>query len=583
MRGNHDGSYEVAHDLAWTGKTWPAPEQLHEQFYDLIVVGAGFGGLASAHFYRERFGADKRILILDNHDDFGGHAKRNEFTVNGQTLIGYGGSQSLDAPSSYSPAVKSLLDAIGVEPAQFYDFYDQSYFSDRSLVRKVFFDAAHYGEDRLVDYAPPFYGEAASGPEVKAALAQFPISQEGRDALYALLVEPRDYLAGRSYDEKRRIMRSTSYEDFVRDYAGVPEDGLIVLRKVYLGIWAVGWDVLSALEGVRLGMPGLSAIGVAETHGDPDAVEEPRIFHFPDGNAGVARMLVRHLLPRAIAGETMEDIVTAPVDYSALDQAENAVRLRLSSTAIKVANGRDDAGGDYVDVTYVHGGTAYKVRGAHAVLGCYGHVVPHICPDLSEAQADALRYPEKTPLVYINVAVRNWRAFDRAGASRIYCPQGFYNTIRLDYPVSMGGYDFTDNPDQPAVLTLQYIPIQPGKGRNMKQQSREGRRALYRLTFADFERELTAQLDAALGPYGFDAEADIAAITVNRWPHGYAYEYNELEDDWSFDSANGPHIAGRQPIGRIHLANSDNQASAYLNAAVEAADRAIGEIAGTMT
>ncbi len=97
LRGNHDGAYEVAHALAWNGKSPASYTDLDEE-YDLVVVGTGISGLAAAYFYQQKAGKDKRILLLDNHDDFGGHARRNEFDYNGTMLLGGGGSGNFEDP-----------------------------------------------------------------------------------------------------------------------------------------------------------------------------------------------------------------------------------------------------------------------------------------------------------------------------------------------------------------------------------------------------------------------------------------------------------------------------------------------------
>ena len=98
LRGSHTGSFEIAHSLR-DGTFWKdaAPAQQLAEKYDLIIVGGGISGLAAAHFYRERAGAIAKILSLENHDDFGGHAKRNEFHLGGKQLLN-GGTMLIDRP-----------------------------------------------------------------------------------------------------------------------------------------------------------------------------------------------------------------------------------------------------------------------------------------------------------------------------------------------------------------------------------------------------------------------------------------------------------------------------------------------------
>jgi len=375
--------------------------------------------------------------------------------------------------------------------------------------------------------------------------------------------------------QKIEVLRSISYSDFLRRYTGASEEVVTFLRDAKIGYWGFGFDALSALEGFRMNMPGLGGMGLDVALRDPTAADEPYIFHFPDGNASVARLLVRDLIPVCMPGHSMEDVVTAPLDYALLDRAGADVRIRLNSTAINVAHTEDAA---HVDVTYVKDGNASRVRARHVILACYHMVIPHICAELPAAQREAIAYPEKTPLAYISIAVRNWTAFKKLGVSTIYQPQAeLMSSFGLDFPVSIGSYQFTSSPEQPTVLHGNFLPTLPDRGLNQKQQHRAGRARLLGMSFDDFERAIIAQLDGALGAGGFDSRRDIAAITVNRWPHGYAYEYNDLYDPPEYNPRNGPHIAARARLGRISIANSDASAYAFVNGAIDAAVRAVKE------
>lgn len=574
LRGAHAGAFEAAHGVAWEGRQWPRPTALTDRLYDLVVVGAGLSGLAAAHLFRERAGADARILILDNHDDFGGHAKRNEFTVDGRLLIGYGGSQSVDGPASYSAASKAILASLGVDVGKFYDFFDQDYYARRGLRGGLYLDRRTYGKDALTDLPFPYWSENPKRKVVDKALRELPLSDETKGALRTLVLKDRDYLADLSTDQKISHLRSTNYEDFLRAKTPATEELIMLLRKTPLGLWGCGWDVLSALEAARWGMPGTLGLGVIDAVDNSHDFEEPYIFHFPDGNASLARLLVRKLIPDAIGGSTMEDIVVAATDYSRLDVDGAATRIRLNATAVDL---RHSPSGKSVDVVYVKDGAAHRVRGRAVVMASYLAMAPYICSEMPDAQKEAVRFFTKIPLVYVNVALRNWRAFDRAGYHRFYAPASFYDSASLDFPVSIGDYRFPASPDEPILLHLQHIPIAPGSGLNEKDQHRAGRRSLLALAYDDFETALVEQLGGALSPFGFDAEKDIAGITVNRWPHGYAYEYNELFDDPTWSPENGPHLAARASIGRIAIANSDASAYAYVDGAFDAAARAVGE------
>ena len=574
MRGSHPGSFEVAHALARNGARWTEPIDQTDRNYDLVIVGGGISGLSAAHLYKQRHGKDSRILILDNHDDFGGHAKRNEFTVDGKQLICYGGSQSIAEPSTWSPVGKKLLKDVGIHTERFYDYFDRNYFKDRKLGRGLYFSRDQYGKDYVSDNI--------LGAEIKDneeeiidLINAYPIAEASKTALIKLLSQTENYLLGmESQEDKINLLRQTSYSDFLRKYVNVSEEVVLLYRDMSRGLWGIGWDALSALDAYKSGMPGTLGLNlkIAEESYERD---EPYIFHFPDGNAGFARSIVRELIPSAISGTTMEDLVKARVDYAGLDLDSLMVRIRLNSTVVKVEHTPNEKA---VDVTYIKDGNPYRVRGAHVIMACYNNIIPNICPEVPDAQKEAIAYATKMPLVYISVAVRNWNAFSNLGYRSFYIPQpSLMHSFGLDFPVSMGGYNFTQNPDEPTVIHGTYVPLDPDKGLNAREQCIAGRIRLYEMSFDDFEKNIVSQLSGALRDGGFDAERDIAAITVNRWPHGYAYEYLDYSDPVEFNPNNGPHIAGRAQIGRISIANSDASAYAYLTGAIDAADRAVNE------
>jgi spermidine dehydrogenase len=315
--------------------------------------------------------------------------------------------------------------------------------------------------------------------------------------------------------------------------------------------------------------PGTDEVGVRP----PEGKEEPYIFKFPDGNASIARALVRNLIPDAMPGSTMEDLVTAKADYSRLDRSGNRVKIRLNSTVVRAQNTGD---GHFVDVTYVNGGKTYRVRAKHAVMACYNQIISHLCPEASQAQTEAIGQATKIPFVLGTFALRNWQAFKDAGHFMFYSPGNvMFKYLHLDYPVSIGDYEYAQEIDRPIVVTAWYSPT--AAGLPAMDQYRAGRMQLLQMSYQDFEDDIIKHFDGMLGPYGFDVERDMAGITLNRWPHGYAYEFEGIGINPSYNRYNGPHIAGRAQIGRISIANSDSEAHAYVDGAIDAADRAVNE------
>ena len=571
MRGSVTGTYEVAHALAREGKAFAMPAEQTEATYDLVVVGGGISGLATAKFFRDRHGADSKILILDNHYDFGGHARRNELSVDGEQLIGYGGSQAIDTPSAYSKVASQLLEDIGIYVERFNRYFDQSFFESRDMGRGLYYDAATFGR-RALTGNPIMDWYDRSSRELKKIAEAAPISESDQQAFYQLLKGGKDYLKGKTDAEREVVLRNTSYLDFLGDYANQPESVQQILRDSWLPLEGAGWEAISAWEAALYWFPGTDEVKVRPDPG----IEEPYIYKFPDGNSSVARSLVRHLIPDAIPGSTMEDLVTAKADYSKLDRSTNRVKIRLNSTAVRAVNTPD---GKHVDVAYVNKGQLFRVRAKHAVMACYNQIIPHLCPETPESQREAIGQATKIPFVIGTVALRNWQAFKDAGYHMFYSPGDVYfKYMHLDYPVSIGDYQYAQSTDKPIVVTAWYSPTAPGLP--AMDQYRVGRAQLLEMSYNDFEQDLIKHFDGMLGPHGFDAERDMAGLTLNRWPHGYAYEFEGIGINPEYGRYNGPHIAGRAQIGRISIANTDSEAHAYVDGAIDAADRAVNEQLG---
>jgi len=566
LRGSHVGSFEVAHSLR-DGKKWPEARE-EKETYDLIVVGGGMSGLSAAYFYRKAFGPNAKILVLDNHDDFGGHAKRNEFHSGDRLLLGYGGTQSIEGPGHYSAEAIGLLKEIGIDVQRFYKYFDQNLYKSMNLKRATFFDKETFGVDRLVPGAG-----VHSTPE---AIPQIPIDEAARKDLARLENEAVDYMADLTPEQKRVKLSKTSYRDFLLQSAKVHPDVVKVFQSAPHGLYGVGIDAISADTARGMGYPGFKGLPApAREHGERGE-REPYIFHFPDGNASIARLLVRSLVPGCAPGNTMEDIVTAKMNYAKLDDPASSVRIRLNSTAIRALHLGDPATAKEVEVTYVRGGSAHRVRAAQCVLACYNMVIPYLCPEMSETQKEALAYAVKIPLVYTNVQIRNWKPFQKLGLNNAYCPGGYFSSFSLDFPVSIGEYKFPSSPEESCLLHLVRTPCHPGLA--CKDQYRAGRSDLLTTTFETFERNIRDQLARILAATEFDPARDIQAITVNRWPHGYAYEYNPLFEPLDRPDGERPCVIGRKPFGRIKIANSDADGHAYTNIAIDQAYRAIAEI-----
>jgi spermidine dehydrogenase len=507
--------------------------------------------------------------VLDNHEDFGGQATRNEFRHNGRLLLTNGGTVNITDFSSYDEASQGLLRELGIEVERYSEFSNSDLYRSFKLRRGVFFAKETFGTDHL----------AVGRGDLPWAefLAKTPLSEAARKDIARLHEERIDYFPGLSLPEKKARLQKMTYQSFLLDMAKV-DPGVIPYFSAS-GNWAIGIDALPAWVALGSRYAGLQGLGFPEEEGRG----RRQYFRFPDGNASIARLLVRTMIPQVAAGTSMEDILTAQFDYSKLDQKGAPVRIRLNSTGVRVRHLGDPQTSSQVELTYVRHGKAQRVRASNCILACYNSIIPYLCPELPERQKEALASALKAPLIYTRVLIRNWESFVKLGLQRADCPGCYHHSVGLSSPVSMGQYRASVSPEEPMVLTLSRIPLSPGL--SAPDQFKAGRYDLLRTTFEVFERKIRDQLGRVLVDGGFDPARDIEAITVNRWPHGYAYGYDPAEGEVAYHFNEWPvekrmWEVGRRRFGRISIANSDAAANAMTEGAMGQAHRAVQEVLG---
>jgi spermidine dehydrogenase len=593
LRGSHAGSFEIAHSLRddtfWQRAGKPIDTG---EMYDLIVVGGGISGLSAAHFFRERAGKSARILILENHDDFGGHAKRNEFHLGGRLQLLNGGTMLIDSPTDYSAEAEGLMKKLGIDAVQLdAKCADHKLYSSLGLRSGIFFDKETFGDDRLVVGTPRGGSgdEADGGPQAAKSLswaefmAKTPLSLKIQQEIVRIEEARVDYLPGLSSAEKKLQLSKISYRDFLLNVVKADPSVVPFYQTRTNGEWGVGIDAEPALDCWALGLPGFQGMNL-----DPGAAPHMSYsaagyasggssrFHFPDGNASIARLLVRDLIPQAMPGSRVEDVVTAQADYSQLDRDGSPVRIRLNSTVVRTRNIEGDAAG--VEIAYASGDKVFTARAKNCVLACWNMAIPSLCPDLPAKQKEALHYLVKVPLVYTSVGLRNWTSFQKLGIHGVAAPGSYWMDMRLNWPIDIGNYKSPKDPREPMLVFLSRTPCHPGLP--AREQHKLGRYELLATPFETFERNIRDQLARTLSAGGFDPARDVEAITVNRWPHGYGYEYNPLFDpEWPENER--PNVIGRKPFGRIAIANSDSGATAYTDVAIDQAHRAVSELLGS--
>jgi spermidine dehydrogenase len=565
LRGSHPGSNDHAHSRAWNQRSdWGPTTRLGES-YDLLVVGGGISGLSAAYFYQQKHGKDKKVLILDNHDDFGGHAKRNEHKINGNTLISYGGSQTLVEPHHADPVVRDLLRDIGVDLERFKTAYDVGFFKRNNLGAVTYFNEKVFGQDKVVRHPfcnYPNYIEGLLGAKIsnEEAAKLAPLSDAGRKQLLQVLNGGLHTIKVPE-EELRNYIRTHSYFDYLNNTLGVDDPGVMRMAR-HSGLdWAsTGTDLMSIAAASRCGAMGFAPKAVYDE-------DNPYIHHFPDGNAGVARALVKKMIPAVGKGNNAEDLVLSRFDYGKLDSSGNTVRIRLNSTAVNVRHAGKPASSSDVFVNYINDDQSYQVKAKGVVMACYNMIIPHIVSGLPREQAAALRLQSKSPLQYTTVGLKNWRALKEMEIGVAMSPGNMHQAVLMDFPVSMGGYEYTKSPDDPCVIQMISCPYGETIGAPRLEQFREARFKMLGLQFKNYEDEIRSHLGGMLPKELFDFDRDVASISVNRWAHGYA-------NGGPGDSTS----IGRQPFGRITLANSDSAPGADAKTAMMMASRAVKEM-----
>ncbi|MFQ6031582.1 MAG: NAD(P)-binding protein, partial [Candidatus Zixiibacteriota bacterium] len=554
-------------------------------------VGGGISGLSAAFFYQQEHGKDKKVLILDNHDDFGGLCARNEHTIGDNTRLIFGGSQTIVSPHARSKTVLKLYKDLGIDLDRFITAYDVDFYRRHNLRAVTYFNKRKFGEDRVVKHPFCYYSRFVEGllpPELsyEEAVKQTPLSEKGKEQLLRVLKGglhaikvPKKELA--------KYISTHSYFDYLKTTLGVDDPGVLEMaRNSCVDNYGPGADVATIEEALMAGGLGLDPVSLKDAIGKEEyekyikengyimVDEDPYIHHFPDGNASVARLLVKKMIPDVGKGNNAEDIILSKFNYSKLDKPANTVRIRLNSTVVKVKHDGHPESCRAVFVNYINDNKSYQVRGKGVVMACYNSMIPYIVPDLPEEQAAALSRIVRMPLQYTTVGLKNWRAMKEMEIGLAMSPGNMHQVVMMDFPVSMGGYKYTKTPDDPCAIVMMGCPFGETVGAPPVEQFREARYRMLGLKFSDYEKEIREHLTGMLPKGLFEFDRDVESITVNRWSHGYAYWGSALFDPDIYEMA----VKGRQPFGRITIANADSDANAYIHVAIDQAWRAVKEL-----
>ncbi|HTZ58039.1 MAG TPA: FAD/NAD(P)-binding protein [Acidobacteriaceae bacterium] len=550
------------------------PSQVTEtgEIYDCAVVGGGLSGISAALLFHQRTGASRDCIVLDNAAVFGGIAKRNEFVVDGHRLYGPQGSVHFQPPYPNS-FLAGVYDAMGLDWNAFKSYQDWQGPSPKiSLPRSPYGAGTIDGKSAYGFYFGAKFG-CHPGIWVKDPwgknLEGTPFSEKTRQEMLALknnrhIVPPLVY----DYpgDAVSRQLDSMTIEDYLVRTYGVSRETIRLGTSEDAGGFGLGPDVLSAFLIYEWD----------KTVPTVDNSMETGIQMFPGGNSGMVRLMVKTLIPAAFDGpRSMEAVWKNPINFGALDQPGQRVRLRLNSTAVRVEHVGEPEKSEFVSIIYVKDGRPQRIKARTVVMAGGGWMTKHVVRDLDETRRNAYAQMYYSPYLLANVALRNWRFLYDLGLAGGGWFEGFGRSINVRTCAKFGVDTPFVGPDFPTVLNFEVDFAKPGLP--LAEQGSLGRAELLSTSFMDYEKQIREQMMDMFAASGFDAKRDIAGIVLNRWGHAFINPQPGF-----FFGLNGnpaPRQALRDgPFGRVAFSNSDlSGAMDHRNAFIES-NRAVNQL-----
>ena len=559
--GVRDGTYESRLDSA----------KKVDETYDVVIIGGGFSGIIAA-YELAKARSNARCLVLDNHPVFGGEAKQNEMWVDGVRLTGPQGSNGtiVPRPDTAYAHVARLWDEVGL-PRDFEytkptgaatslrfarDHYEPMYWAEDATSLGYFFDAPFARNQAWV--LNPWSDDLHRAPIAPAVRDNWlkwkhaPVLRRGDEAA------------------TNRWLDSMSYGDLITRELGLSKDVFRLSDPlVATADYAVSSDVISGYAAKLLGLPGT----------DKNTIPSGA-FSFPGGNAAILRHIVKALIPDAITGSrSLQDVLYAPINFSALDRAQQPTRVRLNATVVAVRHDGPSDSTSGVNVTYAIDGRLERVQARAAIVAAGGWITRHIVRDMPPAYSSAYAQFHHGPILVANVAVRNWKPFAKLGITTAHWFDGFGFCVNVRQPMVIEGVPVPLDPSRPAMLTL-YIGF-PQAGVPIDVQTATARGLLFATSYAQFELKIRRQLQHLFGSAGFDAKRDIAGIVLNRWGHAYIAP----QPGFYFGAPDRPAPLEviRKPYGRIAFGHSELSGRQSWGRAAQEAQRATRQILEILT
>ncbi|HEV3306301.1 MAG TPA: FAD/NAD(P)-binding protein [Candidatus Sulfotelmatobacter sp.] len=564
--GNTRAVFEAGHQIRdKIFENTPANVIDSGETYDCVIVGGGISGLAAALIFQRQAGEGKTCLVIDNHPIFGGEAKRNEFLVDGQRLIGHQGSAlfQVNYPHSF---IERFYQSIGLKvPRLEYQKWGGPG-PEIPLTTTPYLASAPYGLYFGVKFGQP-QGLWLTDPWGKK-LEGAPISAKAREELLRYQSSehqsPEQTAQVPQYrgDAISRRLDTITLEDHLIERHRISRETVRTFLSDEGGGFGLGPDALSGYTAYAF--DGLGALADAE----------PQMF--PDGNSGIARLITKTLIPESITGQhSLEDVCRNNVNFAALDRTGAAARIRLDSTAVWVKHEGDPAKSKLVNIAYTRGGKVYGVKARSVVMAGGSWTTKHIVRDLPDDCKAAYAQFYRSPCMVANVAVRNWRFLYKMGISGCQWFEGLGSYMQVRKLALCGTDSPTIGPDSPVVLTIKVLYSYPGQ--TTEQQGHMGRGKMISTPFRGYERQIRQQLTDMFARSGFDATRDIAGIILNRWGHAYASPAPGFYFGKDGKPAPGE-LLRAAPFGRIAFANVDLSGMPDHKSSIIEADRAVGQL-----
>lgn len=541
------------------------------EVFDLVVIGGGLSGLGAAYSFARHARPGMTCLLLENHQIFGGHAKRNEFLVKGQRLVAPQASNSFVASTDPQAGGYEIFEDLGIPRRFQYQRYARP-------EGGLYFDRTNYGHMLWYDGAPSyghFFGEEGGGwvrDLWSRGMEKAPFPRKVRD----------DFLSWR-YSKKvpygeadfARWLDTMTYKDYIEKVLGLASEVTRFADPVLASAVGLGADAVSALAAYQVSMPGFQ--GLPRGFMRRAVFEENKWHSFPGGNDGFVRHFIKKLIPAAIAGSSsFGEIMNSPIRPSALDLPESAMRIRLGALAVEVRHDGEPERSDEVIVTYVRAGNTFRTRARSVVAASGGLTARRIVKGLPDSFRDAYEGFNHSAILVANVALTNWRFLDRLGLTACRWFDGFGFSCNIRRPMVVGDYRPPFDPGSPAVLTF-YIPFYY-PGLSPREQGLRGRTEMLSTSYAEYEKRLVGQMEILFGTAGFEPKKDIAGIIFNRW--GHAFVVPEPGFHFGREGRPAPGLVLRRPFGRIAFAHSELNGHQHWLGAVEEGIRAARQVLG---